>query len=65
MLATSGISTRDWAVVVLGYTARLALFKAGHHGYAPAEWAAIVEERFETGIALRELAAEAAKGAPC
>ena len=57
----AGLPLRDWAVVVLSYTARLQLFKASHFGYAPWEWREICTERFETGLALRELAAEAAK----
>lgn len=37
----ASIPLRDWAIVVMGYTARLALFKSEHNGYTPAEWAAI------------------------
>ena len=57
----AGLPLRDWAVVVLSYTARLQLFKASHFGYAPAEWALVCDAEFQHGRDVRELAAETAK----
>ena len=61
-MTPAGLNLRDWAVVVLGYTARLQLFKASHFGYAPAEWALVCDAEFQHGRDVRELAAETNKG---
>ena len=59
-MTPAGLNLRDWAVVVLGYTARLQLFKASHFGYTPAEWAAICDAEFQFLRDVRQLAQDAA-----
>lgn len=36
-------TARDKLLIMLGYTARLALYKASHNGYTPDEWQRIQE----------------------
>jgi hypothetical protein len=58
MTPARSLSPRDKLLIVLGYTARLALFKVSHHGYAPWEWERIVRSEFEFLSDVRGLADE-------